>query len=115
MMPHTELKYSNDLTLDTEAIFTAIEWCINQKDPSAGVCKSRAYPASEYQHTHVYISVSLLNKPHRDGAFSQSLLEVLNSEIKSLLIQDCYFSLELNYVSDYYLTDYFKSEYSQIN
>ena len=114
-MPHTELKYSDDLTLDTETIFTAIEACVNQVDPSAGVCKSRAYPTGEFLHSHLFISVTLLKKPHRNEDFSQSLLESLSNEIKPLLIQDCYLSVSLDYVSDYYTTEYFHAEHSQIN
>ncbi len=114
-MPQIELKYSDDITLDTEAIFSAIEHTINGKDSTAGVCKSRAFPVKECRHSHLYISVMLLKKPHRDGAFMQSLAEVLKAEIMPLLIQNCYFSLSVDFISDYYITEYFQTGHSQIN
>ncbi|MEH6454097.1 MAG: hypothetical protein V7782_13775, partial [Psychromonas sp.] len=65
-MPHVEIKHSDNLDIDTNKIFDAIEVIINQKDMSAGECKSRAYPCSIYKYSHILVTVSLLTKPHRD-------------------------------------------------
>ena len=50
-MPHVEIKYSDNLDIDTKEVFDVIEGIINKKDSSAGVCKSRAYPCSEYKYS----------------------------------------------------------------
>ena len=103
-MPHVELKYSNDLPLDPETVFNTIETTINNLDSSAGACKSRAYPASHFKHTHIMIFVWLLQKKHRDNAFSKNLLATLTDEIKKLIPIKCYFSLKLYYMDENYIT-----------
>ena len=52
-MPHLEVKYSSDIELDINCLFNQVELVINELDSSAGVCKSRAYPAKNYKHSHV--------------------------------------------------------------
>ncbi len=54
-MPHVEIKYSDDLNIDTKNIFDDIENIINEVDSGAGICKSRAYPCSEYKYTHILV------------------------------------------------------------
>lgn len=103
-MPHVELSYSDNLTLNTSALFDVIESTINQHDATAGACKSRAYPAVQYKHTHLLVTIDLLTKAHRDEAFTQRLLNDLNSAIKKYLPRGCCFSLALNYRGSYYLT-----------
>jgi 5-carboxymethyl-2-hydroxymuconate isomerase len=104
-MPHVEIKYSNNLDICTKEIFHVIENIINKKDSSAGECKSRAYPCSEYKYSHILISISLLIKPHRDEAFTLSLSRELESSIKQHLNQSVYFSLNIEYSSAYYVTN----------
>jgi 5-carboxymethyl-2-hydroxymuconate isomerase len=104
-MPHIEIKYSNDLVLNTQKIFDDVELIINQKDASAGECKSRAYPCSQYKYPHLLITVSLLTKTHRDKVFSQDLSVAIETAIKYHLKKSCYFSLNLEYNSDYYTTN----------
>ncbi|ODN43017.1 hypothetical protein [Piscirickettsia litoralis] len=104
-MPHIELKYSDDLLINADEIFEVIENVINQHDSSSGVCKGRAYPTGLYKHTHILISLSLLEKPHRDDNFSQELINKLEKEVKKIIQQDCYFSLSLNYNLSYYITN----------
>ena len=104
-MPHVEIKYSNNLDLDTKEVFDVIEAIINKKDSSAGECKSRAYPCSEYKYSHILITVSLLTKPHRDEKFTLTLSTELEKSIKLLLKQSVYFSLNIEYSLAYYTTN----------
>ncbi|OAJ35184.1 hypothetical protein [Piscirickettsia salmonis] len=109
-MPQIELKYSDDLIIDTNKIFEAIESTINEYDSSSGVCKSRAYATSLYKHTHILVSVFLLKKPHRDDRFSQGLTDNLEQAVKEFIQQKCYFSLSLEYNSDFYITNQYCAE-----
>lgn len=103
-MPHAEVKYSDDLSLDTPAMLAEIEAIILRHDAGAGACKGRAYPTSEYHHSHVTITVNLLVKPHRDEAFSTALLTDLEQRISAMIPQACEFSFGLQYASPYYVT-----------
>lgn len=106
-MPHAELKYSADLQIDAARILQLIEDRINAHDPKAGACKGRAYPASDFLHTHMLIEVALLTKPHRDEAFTVGLRADLEATIKSTLTQRCYFSLAITYADAHYITNEF--------
>lgn len=103
-MPHAELKYSADLTLDSSAILQAIEAIILRHDAGAGACKGRAYPTGEFHHSHVTVAVSLLTKPHRDSAFSEALLAELDEKVSSLIPTPCEFSIGLQYSTPFYIT-----------
>ena len=103
-MPHVEIKYSDNLNIDTKNIFDDIESTINQFDSSAGVCKSRAYACHEYKHTHLLLTVDLLTKPHRDETFTNNLSEELQKVVKKYLTQSLYFSLDIKYSGPYYYT-----------
>ncbi|SMX43423.1 hypothetical protein [Maliponia aquimaris] len=104
-MPHAELKYSNDLALDAQAILAAVEQVIQRHDPGAGACKGRAYPAPVFHHSHVLLSLSLLAKPHRDAAFTRALMAEVEVAVKALILQDCYFSFDLAYNTATYVTN----------
>lgn len=104
-MPHVEIKYSNNLNIDTNKVFDVIENVINEKDASAGVCKSRAYPCLEYKYSHLLVSVSLLTKAHRDETFTKNLSQRIEKAIKEHLSQSLYFSLNIEYSSVYYTTN----------
>lgn len=103
-MPHAEIKYSSDLQLDSAAILAEIEAIILQHDSGAGACKGRAYPTSEYHHSHVAVSVTLLVKPHRDAVFSAALLSALEQAVSARLPRPCEFSIGLHYSTPYYVT-----------
>lgn len=103
-MPHAELKYSNDLSLNTHAILAEIEAIILRHDAEAGACKGRAYPTAEFHHSHVTVTVNLLVKPHRDEAFSAALLAELEHSISALIPVPCEFSFGLQYASPFYVT-----------
>ena len=107
-MPHAELKYSADLSIDAAAVLENIETVINDHDAGAGPCKGRAYPASVFHHTHLLVEISMLTKPHRDAAFTKDLITDLENHIKAMVQQSCYFSLELKYSGDTYVTNRFE-------
>jgi len=103
-MPHAELKYSDDLTLPTQQMLAEIEAVILRHDDGAGACKGRAYPAPDYHHSHVTISVSILQKPHRDAAFCQALLDDLEHTLSAMIPVACEFSLGLHFAPQLYVT-----------
>ncbi|MCF6766418.1 hypothetical protein L3V82_11595 [Thiotrichales bacterium 19S3-7] len=103
-MPQVELRYSQELDLKVKDIFQKIEALINQIDSTAGVCKSRAYPTAEYLHPNCYFEIMVLRKAHRDKHFMDNLLAEIESVVKPLLPEDCYYSINLNFSSDYYFT-----------
>jgi len=104
-MPHAELKYSGDLEIDSDDIFKVIENTIQAHDSGSGDCKCRAYPTDQFHHTHLLVTVSLLTKAHRDEAFTKRLMQDLETEVKKRLPQRCFFSLSLEYSSNYYVTN----------
>jgi hypothetical protein len=103
-VPHAEIKYSNDLTIDAAAILAEIEAIIQRHDAGAGACKGRAYPTDAYHHSHVTVSISLLVKPHRDAEFSNALLAELEQRVSVMIRSPCAFSLGLQYSSPFYVT-----------
>lgn len=105
-MPQLDLKYSNDLTdIDFVSLFQAIEELINHLDPSAGACKSRAYPTTAYLHTHVYLHLQLLKKPHRDASFMQNCSRQLEMLLKTRLPVECFYAIDVTFASEYYITN----------
>jgi len=104
-MPHVEIKYSDNLDISTKKVFDDIEGIINKKDSSAGECKSRAYPCSEFKYSHILITISLLTKAHRDEEFTLTLSRELEESIKQHLKQSVYFSLNIEYSLAYYTTN----------
>ena len=103
-MPQLDLKYSADLPLNPKAIFIAMEAAIQSLDESAGICKSRAYPATDYLHRHIYCQVSVLNKPHRDEVFMTLLHKKLLETLTAFIPDECYYAVELTFTSNYYAT-----------
>lgn len=104
-MPHIEIKYSNNIKIDTNKIFNEIEKTINSHDSKAGACKARAYPCTEYKYTHIITTISLLSKKHRDKIFTQKLSSDIEKVIKSHLHKSAYFTLGIEYSKDYYTTN----------
>lgn len=103
-MPHLEIKYSADIKLDHKFLFDQIESMINQLDPTAGVCKSRAYPTDDFKNSHVMIDLWLLPKKHRDHAFSQTLLTNLKTFVNNLIGDHHFVSIQIHYRDDNYIT-----------
>lgn len=104
-MPHAEIKYTSDLTLDTQAMMGLIETTIGNHDSGAGAVKSRAFRLDDFRHSHVIINITVLPKAHRDAAFMNALLDDLSAGLKGLIDQACAFSLELSFNGAYYATD----------
>ncbi len=104
-MPHVEIKYSDNLDIDVREIFEVIENTINKNDSSAGECKSRAYPCSEYKYSHILVTISLLAKSYRDKEFTIKLSSEIEQIIKLHLKQNLYFSLNIEYSLAYYTTN----------
>lgn len=105
-MPHAELSYSADLNIDAPAILRRIEQVIQAHDAGSGECKGRAYPAAQFHHTHLLVSLSLLTKPHRDAAFTQALMADVEAAVKEMIGPACFFSLSLAYSDAYYVTNH---------
>ncbi len=104
-MPHAELHYSSDLSLDPQAMLERIEAVLAEHDPNAGACKGRAYPAEIYRHTHCLVTISLLAKPHRDAAFVAALSRDLEAAIKAGISEPCFFTLDIGFSSPFYVTN----------
>src|SRR5688572_26826759 len=107
-MPHVEINYTQDLSIDFDELFLAIETTINNHDSSAGICKCRAYPSANYRYTHILVTLSLLPKPHRDDIFTNKLIQALELTIKSHLKQPCYFSMLVAYNLRHYVTNQYE-------
>jgi hypothetical protein len=103
-MPHAEIKYSSDLTLDTQAMMGLIETTIANHDSGAGAVKSRAFKIDDFRHTHVIVNITVLPKAHRDADFMNALLGDLSAGLKGMVDQQCAFSLELHFNGPYYDT-----------
>lgn len=104
-MPHAEIKYSEELSLDTRAILAEIEHVILQHDPASGACKGRAYPCAATHHSHFLLNISMLEKPHRDAAFTSALMRDIEAAVKTHIHQSCYFSFGLEYSAANYVTN----------
>ncbi|MEM7206337.1 MAG: hypothetical protein AAF434_00805 [Pseudomonadota bacterium] len=104
-MPHCEIKYSDNLSFDAEDMLSMVEAIINEHDSNAHECKGRAYPTSIYHRPHLKVTVSLLPKPHRDDSFTKKLMDDLEMRVKEKLSQSCYFSLLVEYSSNFYVTN----------
>ena len=106
-MPHAEIKYSDDLNIDAVGLLKEIEAVILEHDPGAGDCKGRAFPIKDWHHTHVLLEVAMLTKPHRDDAFSQTMIKAFERVLHAHLSQKTYVSISLTYMGDTYFTGVF--------
>ena len=107
-MPHADLKYSNDLQIDAPTILAAIEAMIHAHDSDAGDCKGRAYPTSEFNHSHLMVEILMYRRSHRDAAFLDALSLDLETMIKSHLNQACFFSLSISFLPPTYIPNRFE-------
>ena len=103
-MPQVELQYSNDIEVDAQSVFKSVEHVLNILDKTAGQCKCRAYPTTEFLHTNAYLRISLLIKPHRDQRFMQVCLEKMKTLLKSCIHEDCCCAVEVCFLSNQYST-----------
>ena len=78
---------------------------INGLDRTAGACRSRAHCITAFLHQHVFLRVNVLKKPHRDAAFVSVCLNKIERVVASLSLPvGCYYSVELGFCEEYYLT-----------
>ncbi len=103
-MPQVDLKYSNNLQLDTTLIFKTIEATIAKLDSAAGACKCRGYSTSEYLHSHLFITIALLQKSHRDDTFIKNLLAELEKALVPILPSSCNYAINFNFLNAHYVT-----------
>ncbi|MEM8578037.1 MAG: hypothetical protein AAGF60_09325 [Pseudomonadota bacterium] len=105
-MPHAELKYSAELDIDAGALLREVERILLQRDPGAGDCKGRAYPAAAAHHPNVLLEVSMLPKAHRDDAWLAALQTELAEALRPALPRPCWLSIELRFSGRHYLTEH---------
>lgn len=103
-MPQVDIKYTNGLAVDIPGLLSEIQAAINEWDPKAGVCKCRVYKADCYQNENVLVNIAVLKKPHRDAEFMQALLKRIDSILSHQIPTHCYGSVQLHFLSDYYVT-----------
>ncbi len=103
-MPQADLSYSSQIPLDAPAFLATIEKVISSHDSGAGQCKGRAFPLEQTHHTHVQLMIRLLNKPHRDDAFMQTLLEALEAALRPLIPAPCILGIELGFIERHYIS-----------
>ena len=107
-MPHAEVKYSSDLTLDTRALLQGIEAIIQRHDAGSGDCKGRAYRAEVSHHTHLIVEISMLAKPHRDLAFIAALRADIADMIRPMLPRPCWLSINIAFSGPTYMTEFLR-------
>ena len=104
-MPQVEIRYSSDLSdIHLAELFNKIEQEINLIDDSAGLCKSRAYMSDQFRHSHIFVEILVMNKPHRDQAFMEKLQQKLSQLIIPYVPKNCHYSIKLDFLGQYYLT-----------
>lgn len=103
-MPHIELKYCIEIDLNPETILTKLQNCLEEFDGQTGTFKSRSYHYDTLSE-HVALSILLLKKPHRDTTFMQNLLKEINQTLKESLPNQTVYSIELDFLSPFYLSD----------
>ncbi|WP_136684750.1 hypothetical protein [Falsirhodobacter xinxiangensis] len=79
-MPQADLYFTKDRTLPA-SVLAEIEGAIAAFDTAAGVCKGRLHPVDGH-HSHVFLRLSLLPKPHRDAAYAAELGKKLAEVIR---------------------------------
>lgn len=102
-MPQVDIQYSNALNLDFPAISNAIDAAINDVDGPGRDCKIRTVPASFANIEHLMISVGLLEKPHRDKAFREKLVNTIFEALQKLVPQGVTVCINPYWLDDTYL------------
>ncbi|MFE3836326.1 hypothetical protein [Pseudogemmobacter sonorensis] len=72
-MPQADLYFTTDNDFSRAETLAAIEDLVRAFDAGAGVCKGRAHPVAEFHHSHIFLRLSLLPKPHRDAEYAAEL------------------------------------------
>ncbi|MDH2325301.1 hypothetical protein QCN27_00315 [Cereibacter sp. SYSU M97828] len=79
-MPQADLFFTKDRHVP-QSVLAEIEATIAAHDTAAGVCKGRLHPVDGH-HSHVFLRLSLLPKPHRDDAYAAELGKKLAEVIR---------------------------------
>lgn len=103
-MPQADFRYSPDIQIDAEKLLSDVELLILRHDQGAGACKGRAYRADLAHHSHALLSVMVLNKPHRDNAFMNALLQDLTALLDDYLPSGTERAVSLSFSSGFYST-----------
>jgi len=101
-MPQADLSYSATLKFDVPAVLAKVEEIIGAHDASSGACKGRAHPSAITHHDHVLLRLRMLDKPHRDDAFMQGLLEALQTAIEPMIPTPSILGIELGFLEQHY-------------
>jgi len=103
-MPQADLSFSSHIPIDVTAALTTVETVIATHDSGSGACKGRAHPVVQTHHDHVLLRVRMLNKPHRDDSFMQTLLAALEEALTPLIPTACFLNIELGFLEPHYAT-----------
>ena len=112
-MPHTDIKYTADLDIDIKTLMRVIEEIILDLDPTAGVCKSRAFKIDEYLHPHVNIELRMYATKERDIELTNRLITRVDQETKSFMKSAAYVTVKLDFTPLPYLTGFFDPSVSK--
>lgn len=103
-MPQADLYFSADQTLPPVETLQAIQTVISGFDTASGLCKGRAHPVADYLNSHVFLSLSMLPKPHRDEAFARELGGRLAEALKAVASADCTINVQIRFDLIHYTT-----------
>lgn len=103
-MPQCDAFCSHDIQLDFAPVFQAIQDALSAHDSSTGVCKSRAFISDQSSHSNIAFRIALMQKPHRDKPFMLQCLNNLEAAIKPHLPDGIYYSVEVVFLSEHYLS-----------
>lgn len=101
-MPQADLSYSAQLPIDPTTLLSKVELVIAAHDTTSGDCKGRAHALEVTHHEHILLQVRMLNKPHRDDTFMQTLLTALQTELRALIPTPCILGVELGFLEPHY-------------
>jgi len=102
-MPQIDCYYPKEISPEESKVYHAVESLITASDSKAGVCKIRLHAVDKTKPKHVYLIVALLDKPHRDEEFMQTLASNLAAKIKPIF-SDVLVSVEIRFLARAYTT-----------
>lgn len=103
-MPQADIYFSADQSLPAEQVLAEIERAIRAFDSGAGACKGRAHPIAESHHSHVYLTLSMLPKPHRDDSYASELGAQLCDLLAGYSANDAALGVNIRFDLQHYTT-----------
>lgn len=103
-MPQADLYFTADQSFPPVETLEAIEAVIQGFDPNSGFCKGRAHRIADFNHSHIFLTVSMLQKPHRDENFASELGGRLASALEGLTSPECVVNVLIRFDLVYYAT-----------